>query len=51
LNMKNFLFQAIEGIKTLKIEGIGHNVEEHWKVHRECCVWALGLKIFYTYIF
>jgi hypothetical protein len=29
LNMKNFLFQAIEGIKTLKIEGIGHNVEEH----------------------
>jgi hypothetical protein len=29
LNMKIFFFHAIEGIKTLKIEGIGYNVEEH----------------------
>jgi hypothetical protein len=29
LNMKIFFFQAIKGIKTLKIEGIGYNVEEH----------------------
>jgi hypothetical protein len=29
LNMKIFFFQAIESIKTLKIEGIGYNVEEH----------------------
>jgi hypothetical protein len=29
LNMKKFFFQAIEGIKTLKIEGIGYNVRGH----------------------
>jgi hypothetical protein len=29
LNMKNFFFHAIEGIKTLKIEGIGYNVGRH----------------------
>jgi hypothetical protein len=29
LNMKIFFFQEIEGIKTLKIEGIGYNVGGH----------------------
>jgi hypothetical protein len=29
LNMKIFFFQAIEGIKTLKIEGIKYNVGGH----------------------
>jgi len=29
LNMKNFFFQPIEDIKTLKIEGIGYNVGGH----------------------
>jgi hypothetical protein len=29
LNMKIFFFQAIEDIKTLKIECIGYNVGEH----------------------
>jgi thiamine pyrophosphokinase len=29
LNMKILFFQAIEGIKTLKIEGIGYNVGGH----------------------
>jgi hypothetical protein len=29
LNMKNFFSQAIESIKTLKIEGIGYNVRGH----------------------
>ncbi len=37
LNMKIFFFQEIEGIKTLKIEGIGYNVGGHWKIHRGCC--------------
>jgi hypothetical protein len=29
LNMKIFLLQAIEGIKTLRIESIGYNVGRH----------------------
>jgi hypothetical protein len=29
LNMKIFFFQAIEDIKTLKIEGVGYNVGGH----------------------
>jgi hypothetical protein len=29
LNMKIFFFQAIEDIKTLKIEGIEYNVGRH----------------------
>ncbi len=29
LNMKNFFFQVVEDIKTLKIEGIGYNVGGH----------------------
>jgi len=29
LNMKNFFFQAIKDIQTLKIENIGHNVGGH----------------------
>jgi hypothetical protein len=29
LNMKILCFQAIGGIKTLKIEGIGYNVGGH----------------------
>lgn len=29
LNMKNFFFQTIKCIKTLKVEGIGYNVREH----------------------
>ncbi len=37
LNMKIFFSQTIEGIKTLKIEGIGYNVGGHWKIHRGCC--------------
>jgi hypothetical protein len=37
LNMKIFFFQAIEGIKTLKIEGIKYNVGGHWKIHGGCC--------------
>jgi len=37
LNMKILCFQAIGGIKTLKIEGIGYNVGGHWETHRGCC--------------
>jgi hypothetical protein len=36
LNMKNFLFQAIEDIKTLKIENIGYNVGRHREIHGGC---------------
>jgi len=37
LNIKIFSFQAIKGIKTLKIKCIEHNVGRHWKIHRGCC--------------
>ncbi len=37
LNMKNFLFQAIEDIKTLKIENIGYNAGGHREIHGGCC--------------
>ncbi len=33
LNMKNFFYQAIESIKTLKIESIRYNVGGHQEVH------------------
>jgi hypothetical protein len=37
LNMKFLFFWEIECIKTLKIEGIGYNVNWHWKTHKGCC--------------
>jgi hypothetical protein len=37
LKMKILFFQAIEGIKTLKIEGIKYDVGGHWKIHWGCC--------------
>jgi hypothetical protein len=41
LNMKIFFFQAIEGIKTLKIEGIKYNVGGHWNIHWD----VVGFKV------
>jgi hypothetical protein len=33
LNMKIFFYQAMENIKTLKIESIRYNVEGHQEIH------------------
>jgi hypothetical protein len=49
LNMKIFFYQAIESIKTLKIESIGYNVGGHQEIHQT--LWALKMKIFYILYF
>jgi hypothetical protein len=37
LSTKIFFFQAIEDIKTLKIENIGYNAGGHREIHGGCC--------------